>query len=641
MMKAAMHTRNAIVAMLLFGIGLSITATAQTSQTSLQFIHVSPDPSASPITVWAGVPVGASAQFIPVAPNLRFRTASPLLTNALPLLPSLDPLVGMSLFANITSVTNASATPAIRAVSGLRLNRGTNLVFARGLLDTTGYAPNSTGRTRELSISLVTDTLSTIPTGLTRLLVYNGATDSEPLDFVVRETGDLLAVGLQYDEIIAYILPTGDYTIDVRSFATKALVGSFSANLQTLGYSGRRVTVIASGFRNPAQNRNGAAFGLVAVPNFGDGTTVLLPIAPPPPPPVQFPVVSLQAVHAAADPAATPVGLWLGTALQGGEKQFLPLQANFPFRTATPAITSISSSFGLIPLTSTLNLPFDINITSGGATSATPAVRAFTGYTLLRGSNFTLAEGVLDTTRFARNPNGQSTALTLVRILDTASSLAGDRTRLLIAHAVTDAPQVDVIVRNLGRIGPLQYSGTAVIAEVPTNDYVFDVVPAGGNMILASFRASLRQQNLAGKRVLIVATGFLNPAQNQGGAGLGLLAVVNDSTGRYFLLPPFTVGVRENPGLTVQTGGMTMLPASPNPVRDVARLSYELADPMECAISIMDTRGTTVWQRPRQLMSAGDHTLNVNTDAWAQGSYIVRMTNERGNSVIARLVVMR
>jgi hypothetical protein len=634
-----------VFAIVVCALGTSIAspfcAEAQTAQTSLQIIHNSPDPQVSPVTVWAGIPVGTSVQFFPIAPNLNFRGASARVTGAPPLLPTLESLVGLSLAANITSVTNSSATPAIRALTGLRLGRGANLVFVRGVLDTAGYARNPNNRPRSLSLSLVTDTLSTIPAGQTRILVYHGTTDADLIDLTVRETGDQIAVGLALDEIIAYIIPTGDYTIDVRSYVTKALIGSFSARLQTLGYSGQRITIMASGFQNPAQNKNGAAFGLVAVPNFGDATPVLLPTAPPPPAPTEFPIASLQAIHASADPTATPVGIWLGTSLLGGMIQFLPIQPNFPFRTATPAISSISSGFGQIPLSNALNMPFDINITSGGAVSATPAVRSFTGYSLLRGANFTLAEGVLDTTRFARNPDGQSTRFTLIRLLDTASTLAADRTRLVIAHAVTDAPRVDVVVRDLGRVGPIQFAGNAAIAELPTNDYILDVVPSGTSTVLASFRANLRTQNLAGKRVLITATGFLNPAQNQGGAGLGLLASVNDSTGRYFMLPSVTVGVRDNAGLTVQTGGMTILPIAPNPVRDFATLSYEIAEPTEITVSVMDGRGGAVWQQERQFTSSGRHTMNLDASTWAQGSYIVRMTNSNGNSVLARLVVVR
>jgi hypothetical protein len=57
----------------------------------------------------------------------------------------------------------------------------------------------------------------------------------------------------------------------VRTEDGSTTVAAYSAPLQTLGLEGAAITVVASGFLNPANNSNGPAFGLyVALATGGD-----------------------------------------------------------------------------------------------------------------------------------------------------------------------------------------------------------------------------------------------------------------------------------------------------------------------------------------------------------------------------------
>jgi hypothetical protein len=81
--------------------------------TTLQIIHNAPEPSLSPISVWAGItaPPATTATFAPVAPNISFRGATAAFSGFPPLLPSLDILRALPpLQANLTRITSTNGS---------------------------------------------------------------------------------------------------------------------------------------------------------------------------------------------------------------------------------------------------------------------------------------------------------------------------------------------------------------------------------------------------------------------------------------------------------------------------------------------------------------------------------------------------
>jgi hypothetical protein len=616
--------------------------------TTLQIIHNAPEASLSPVSVWAGitVPPSTTATFAPVAPSLSFRSSSQAFSGFPPLLPSLEPLLVLPpLRANITRTTSTNGTTdLIRSTDGLRLSTGANFVVVLGLSDTTNFAPNPQGRGRGLNLNTFVDNTN-VPDGVTRLIYLHGSTDAPQLDFVVRELNRIVVRSMGYLELIGDFIPTADYTIDVYTNNGTTLVNSFQLPLQSqFQGSGRRVVIAATGFFNPARNGNGASFGLLAVPHTTPGTASLLTTTTPPTfnpfGATPLPPLSLQAVHASADPAASAVGVWLGAMTAPNTQQFFPIANNFPFRTATPAITSVG---GVLPLSSALGMTFNLNITAPNQAASTPAIRNFAGYSLQQGGNWAVAEGVIDTTRFARNPDGFSTALTVRPMFDTASSVSNQQVRLRFINSVTDSRALEIVVRdvNIPPIGPLSYGRTSIIAPFPLADFIFDVRQVGSTNILGTFRAEFARQNLGGKRVLIAATGFVSPAANQGGQSLGMLVAVNDTTGRAFMMPTLALSVRDNAGLTVQSHGMTIHPVAPNPVRDQANISFSLNEPTKAALTLLDLQGRTVWTSSEQMFASGKNSLSVDTQSFAQGTYIIRLSNAAGHSVFTRINVVR
>lgn len=644
--------RIAVVALgILTAWSRTVIAQNNSVSTSLQFIHLSPDPATSPIAVWAGVPVFGSLQFFPATSNISFRGATPVISGvASPFGQiSVAQFIGQPLSANLTATTSTSATPTIQGgqFSGLVLSTGANVAFVRGVVDSAAYSANPSGRPTRLTISVVTDPAAPPAATTTRVLFYHGATDAPPIDVIIRETGDIVASQLTFDQVVGYNVPTGNYTIDIYRSSPKTLIASYNAPLQTLGYAGQRVTICASGFLTPAQNRNGAAFGLVAVPNTEViATPFILTTAAPPSAGTMLPAISLQTIHASADPTLSPIAFWLNTTPFGGA-QFFPISTNLAFRTATPVRTSISAGTLQVPLAGNTGRPTDALITSvtTGTLPGASIIRV-PNYTFAPLANFTLLEGVADSTRFAPNPSGRSTRFQLRTLPDTATFVPSTQTRLLLSNSVTDSPDILFDVRDasgnvLGTLGSLVYGLSFVTTNFNVGNYTLALRPNGSTTVLGTFSLNLLSENLGGKRILLTATGFANPAQNLGGPGVRILAAVNDSTGRTFLLPGGFTAVREVQGAQQNTGGMMLHLISPNPTRDEATIRYELSEPKEVAVSVVDAQGKTLWNTESVFMAAGEHIITLDASTFAQGAYTVRLRDARGNTVSTRLIVVR
>jgi len=232
-------------------------ATAQQSA-MVQVIHNCADAAADTVDVWVN---GTRA-----LPNFRFRTATPFLT-----LPA-----GIPLSIHITPNAAADTNSAV-FVKRLTLNPNEKYtVIASGIVSQTGYNPN---RPFDLIIRAQARQAAA-DTTKTDLLVFHGSTDAPAVD--VNEVSvpvPGLVTNLSYGNFAGYLpLNPANYTVALAP-AGAANIAWFQAPLQTLNLRGAALTVVASGFLNPAVNSNGASFGLwVAAP--AGGNLIPLPSVP-------------------------------------------------------------------------------------------------------------------------------------------------------------------------------------------------------------------------------------------------------------------------------------------------------------------------------------------------------------------------
>ncbi|MEM1042109.1 MAG: DUF4397 domain-containing protein [Bacteroidota bacterium] len=216
----------------------------------------------------------------------------------------------------------------------------------------------------------------------------------------------------------------------------------------------------------------------------------------------------VQIVHNSADPAAAVVDVYVEQISTDD-----PAVDDLAFRNATPFID--------LPAGQELTL----TIAPGSSFSAADGIASFPA-TLVEGETYSIvASGVLDPSQFEANPDGRSTAFTLL-VADGAQETSADPSEVQfnVGHGSTDAPTVDVVARGVGTlVDDAAYTDITPYIGVPAAAYTLDVTTEDGETVVATFAADLSFAR--GQALTILASGFLSPENDQDGSAFGLLLV--------------------------------------------------------------------------------------------------------------------
>ena len=211
-------------------------------------------------------------------------------------------------------------------------------------------------------------------------------------------------------------------------------------------------------------------------------------------------IAKVQVIHNSADAAAEYVDVYINGALAID---------NFMFRTATP----------FIELPAGVNV--EVAIAGSESVSVSEAIATF-DYNLVSGETYVIvANGIVSAEGYS-----PATAFDL-HVYAMGREMASDEnnTDVLVFHGSTDAPIVDVYESSVPAgtiIDNFAYGTFAGYLELPTNDYVLEVRDETGMVTVVSYDAPLATLGLDGQALVVVASGFLNPAVNSDGAGFGL-----------------------------------------------------------------------------------------------------------------------
>lgn len=197
--------------------------------------------------------------------DFAFRTATPFI-NA--------PADTGTVRIGVAPANSMSEADTIYSVTTTLNSANRYIIIAEGIVSSTGYSP---APAFGLNVYATAQEEATSYSN-TDVLVVHGATDAPTVD--VRAGTTVLVDDISYGTINAnYLnLPNADYVIDVTDATGTTTVESYSAPLQSLNLTGAAITVLASGFLDPAMNSNGPAFGLWAALPAG-GNLVMLPVA--------------------------------------------------------------------------------------------------------------------------------------------------------------------------------------------------------------------------------------------------------------------------------------------------------------------------------------------------------------------------
>ncbi len=375
-------------------------------------------------------------------------------------------------------------------------------------------------------------------------------------------------------------LPTSDYSIQIRNESGTDVVAQYSAPLQTLGLNGQALVVVASGFLDPANNSGGESFGLwVALPS--GGNLVELPAT-------SITTARIQAIHNCADAAASSVDVWINS----GPTGLVKLIDNFAFRTASPFVDAPAGT------------PLRVVICPPSSTDTSSAIIGF-DYNLAGGSKYVLtASGIVSPTGYSPSPAFTLEVFASAREIATNSS----NTDVLVFHGSTDAPTVDVVAVGAGTIvdnlSYPQYNATGYL-ELPTSDYQLNITDELGTTIVASYQAPLSTLGLSGEALVVVASGFLNPANNSGGESFGLWVAL-PSGGNLIELPSVTTNVSE----LIELGNVEIFP---NPFKDIITVNGLESNGLFTLYDISGKKILEVWLNDMN---------QISTENIMEGSYI-------------------
>jgi hypothetical protein len=532
------------------------------STARVQVIHNSADAVAAQVDVYLNNTL--------LLDDFTFRTATPFV--------DVPAAVGISV--GIAPSNSTSAADIIASFDYTLAPGETYIIVASGLVSGSGYNP-----LQPFSLEVFAGGRDfAAVNGNTDVLVYHGSTDAPTVDVVeTLVTGGLTAVdNASYGDFAGYLeLQTADYRFEIRDETGTVTVKSYEAPLATLGLENAALTVLASGFLDPSQNSNGAAFGLyVALPS--GGALIPLPESK----------ARVQVIHNSADLAATSVDVYLNDDL---------LLDNFSFRTASPFVDAPAA------------VDFVISVAPPSSASVEEALASFTYNLAPGGSYIIVADGLV--VPFGYDPF-VNFSLEVYPLAREASANSGT-TDVLVHHGSTDAPTVDVVetlvTGNTTIVDDLEYAAFAGYLELPTADYRIEIRDQTGVVTVASYEAPLATLGLQGTALTVVASGFLNPANNSNGPAFGL----------YVALPAGGAMI-PLPLSTTATNNINRVQANvfPNPASEYVML--ELPGRNVNAVRVINLDGK---QMGTEVLLETDR-VKVNTSNLASGQYLVEVIGD-------------
>lgn len=553
---------------------LFLLTTAINAQTArLQVIHNSADPAAASVDIYLNGEI--------LLNNFGFRTATPFI----------DAPAGQVINIGVAPGSSTSAADTLKNFQ-LTLQPGQKYVaVANGVLNPSSFAANPDGRSTAFTLFIKTmaQEAAADPTKV-EFFVVHGSSDAPSVDVVARRVATLVD-NAAYGDITGYIpVPAANYLLDVTpGNDNNTIVATFEADLT--GLTGGAAAVFASGFLNPAENQSGQAFGIFAALPNGD-VVAFTPRT----------TSRLQVIHNAADPAAASVDIYLNGDI---------LLNNFGFRTATGFIDAPANQI--------------INIGVAGSTSASAAdtLKNFS-LKLLPGDTYVaIANGVLNPSAFAVNPDNRNTAFTLfIKTLAREQGESSSNVDFAVVHGSTDAPAVDVIARGVATlVQGAAYSDITEYISVPASDYTLDLTPAGvPSTVVASFTAPL--STLGGGAAIVFASGFFTPSANQNGQAFGLYAALPDGT--VLTLNPVT-SIKEVGGINAPSN-YELGQNYPNPFNPSTSIRFALPAKSFVSLKVFNVIGQEVATLVNDELNAGAYSYNFDAKGLTSGIYFYKLT---------------
>lgn len=309
----------------------------------------------------------------------------------------------------------------------------------------------------------------------------------------------------------------------------------------------------------------------------------------------------VQIIHNSSDILAGSVDVYVNDGLAIDD---------FGFREATPFLE--------LPAGVTLN----IGIAAGNSTSVGDTIANFPVILSADEKYVVFANGLL-TDGYASNPDGRNTDFTLLVKTMARESAAGTGVDLFVLHGSTDAPTVDVKVRELNSatiVDDAAYGDITDYINAPSQDITLDLYLGDGSSYVTSFTAPL--SGLEGGSAAVFASGFLTPSANKDGAAFGLFAALPD--GQVVELPATGGPTSVEDAKSVPTD-FILDQNYPNPFNPSTTINFSLAVDSKVSLKIFDVLGQEVATLINGQMPAGSREVSFDASSLNSGVYFYRI----------------
>ncbi len=479
-------------------------------------------------------------------------------------------------------------------------------LFISGVFYTDSFAPNPGGRNIGLSLAVI-DGLDSIASSdsVAAFKFFQGATDLDTVQALDRLSQKQLFASTVYDSI-----PDTPYTaldslhhqlweFQLLSPDSSKNYGTYEVDLTN--YEQQTFVLFTSGFLNQAKNDSGPVMGLFGL--FLNGSVVEFPTK----------TAMFQLIHNSPDTALDSVDVYVNGSLA---------DTSFPFRTATPAIAEYAYA------------TYDIGIADKHSTSVSDTFwhQVFT----FKPDTFYIAtmEGLRNPATYAANPNGISTAFNVLITTPaeyTASS--GFNFDFFLVNGITDAGALYLTPQG----GPtlcdsVLYDTQTNYVSLPGQSYplsLIDSTPGGGGTSIGTYFANFLA--FTGQSGVLLASGFLNPANNNNGPSAGLY--MSPIAGGPFI-PLFiytsisTVDINNDFSLY------------PNPASNTVFVHLQHPQDEITALRLCNLSGQTVNELRFAASADGQQNLAIDVSNINDGLYILQISS-RGETANYKLVIAR
>ena len=159
------------------------------------------------------------------------------------------------------------------------------------------------------------------------------------------------------------------------------------------------------------------------------------------------------------------------------------------------------------------------------------------------------------------------------------------------------------------------YGDFAGYLSLPSTDYVLEVRDETGTQTVAAYSAPLSA--FEGQALTVLASGFLNPANNNNGEAFGLY--VASAAGGELIALPLVTNLEE-------VSSLEEVSLFPNPAKDQVNIAYDLDFSSKVMIEIFDLVGKKVFETNLGDQPAGSNLTNINVSDFTNGLYLVKIT---------------